>query len=78
MGLIGGKRCYDSNDSEYVGGGTSWWTKCPSDPRFDMSGTSAGIWSAMDDVDRAILARAKSLRIQVSKIPEDIEYGGCK
>ncbi len=55
---------------------SAWWsTTCASDPRFNLSGEASGIWSATEEIDKAILAKAKELGIEP---PEDIEYTGGK
>ncbi len=57
------------------GGGFYWDTRCPSDPRFNLSGYAHGMFGAAAAIDGAILAKAKELGIEP---PDDIEYGGCK
>ena len=64
MGLFGSSR-------------VSWYTRCESDPRFDMRGDAPGMLSASKAINDAILAKAKELGIREDQIPE-IEYGGCK
>ena len=58
-----------------AGSNCSWSTSCRSDRRFNMSGYASSIWTAMEEVDKAILAKAKELGIEP---PSDIEYSGCK
>lgn len=54
----------------------AWWrTTCTSDPRFTMSGEASGIWSAMEEISKAILAKAKELGVVP---PDDIEISGGK
>jgi hypothetical protein len=79
VGLIGGKRRYDPNDSEYVGRRGAWWSvTCKSDPRFNMSGDASGTWDAMMKSGAAIEAKIKELGLAESEIPKDIEYSGGK
>lgn len=59
-------------------GNVSWSTSCTSDLRFNMNGYCGSIWSATAQVDKAVRAKAAELNIPEDKIPEDIEYGGCK
>jgi hypothetical protein len=54
----------------------AWWqTTCKSDPRFNMSGEASGIWAAQEEIDKAVLAKAKELGAEP---PSDIEYSGGK
>lgn len=67
MGMLSG---YE-NDCEHVGEWW-WWTKCKSDPRFDMSGWAHGRWDANAKIDEAVRSKAKELGIEP---PSDIERG---
>ena len=56
-------------------GGGTWWTKCESDPRFNLSGRAYGMWGGSDAIDKAIRQKAKDLGIEP---PEEIEIGFMK
>ncbi len=57
------------------GGGFYWSTSCRSDPRFNFSGYTYGLFGSEAAITKAILEKARELGIEP---PDGIEFVGCK
>lgn len=74
MGIFGRRR-----DDEHYDYGVTWWTRCATDSRLTMIGTSSSIWVAAMDADKAIRQKAASLGMTDAELDSlVIEYGANK
>jgi hypothetical protein len=64
-----------SDPSEDWSPAVTWNTSSQKDPRFTMTGYTSSIWTASAEMDKAILAKAKTLGVEP---PDDLEVSAWK